>query len=435
MRRGATKSVAKLRARSQKSHDSRGNQRLAEMSARIDAARNSSYTRRPVFNKTLDVTAYELVLGDGPVTSIAVDAATRKLVLNDVVHLDFDEISDGKPIQLTVKPSFLESELPPQLGPANVTLVLGPGVDDSPSVISSLEYLHAIGYRMVLDDLVANPDLRHLARFAHAIKVNFGHEVSLSLEKQLGIMKSAGVELIADRIESYDELRGATHQGFTQFQGTFLSRPDAFRKTRAPAAQIAALELITLLQNPEADINEIAEVIRRDVSLSYRILKVVNSAQYSLQRPLGSIEEAVMLVGTKQIVEWVGMMSMSGLNDKPSELTRVAMVRARVCETLAERLGRQDVQRFHVAGLFSVIEALLDVPADKALQDLPLSTEIVDAIVSFGGTMGEVLKGIIAYEEGDWERAHIIGITDDALASAFETATIETDRAWARING
>jgi len=405
------------------------------MSARIDAARNSSFTRRPVFDKTLDVTAYELVLGDGPVAEVKVDNATGKLVLNEVVELDFEQIRDGKRIQLTVKPSFFELELPPQLGPGNVTLVLSSGVDDSPAVVSSLEYVRAIGYHIVLDDMVANPDLRHLVRFAQAIKVNFGQEIGLSLEKQIGILKSAGVELIADRIQSYDELRSASHQGFTQFQGTFLSRPDAFRETRAPAAQIAALELITLLQNPEADINEIAEVIRRDVSLSYRILKVVNSAQYSLQRPLGSIEEAIMLVGTKQIVEWVGMMSMAGLNDKPSELTRVAMVRAGVCETLAGRLGRQDVQRFHLAGLFSVIEALLDVPAEKALQDLPLSTEIVDAILAFGGTMGEVLEGVIAYEEGDWDRAHILGITDDAIASAFVAATVETDRAWERVNG
>ena len=95
MRRGATKSVAKLRARSQKANDSRGNQRLAEMSARIDAARNSSFTRRPVFDKTLDVVAYELVLGDGPVAGVVVDHATGKLVMNDVVPLDFGEIGDG----------------------------------------------------------------------------------------------------------------------------------------------------------------------------------------------------------------------------------------------------------------------------------------------------------------------------------------------------
>ena len=434
MRRSGPKSVAKLRARSRRPKDTRRNDRLAEMSARIDAARNASFVRRPVFNQSLEVVAYEVVLGDGPVTEITLDEETGRLVLNTVVSLDVAELSDDKPLQLTVSSSVLESELPPQLGPEHVALVLGPGVETSPSVVSSLERLHAVGYRIVLDDLAANPGLHQLLRLSHAVKVNFSRNIGPSLAKQIAIMKTASVELIADRVESYDELRSATNQGFSQFQGTFLSRPDAFRNTRAPAAQIAALELITLLQDAEADISDIAEVIRRDVSLSYRILKVVNSAQYSLTRSLGSIEEAVMLVGTKQIVEWVGMMSMSKVNDKPSELTRVAMVRARVCEALAKRLGRQDVQRFHVVGLFSVIEALLDVPADKALGSLPLSSEIVNAIVSFGGIMGEVLEGVIAYEEGDWERAHIIGINDGVLASAFETATVETDKTWSRIS-
>ena len=199
------------------------------------------------------------------------------------------------------------------------------------------------------------------------------------------------------------------------------------------AGQLATLELITLLQNPEADISDIAEVIRRDVSLSYRVLKVVNSAQYSLPRPLGSIEDAVMLVGTDQIVSWVGMMGMSRLSDKPSELTRSAMVRARVCETLAEHLGRTDVQRFYIVGLFSVIEALLDVPAIEAMKNLPLAPEIVDAIASHGGLMGEVLRGVTAYEDGDWARAHIIGVDDEAINAAFQAAMVEIDKAWAQI--
>jgi EAL and modified HD-GYP domain-containing signal transduction protein len=110
------------------------------------------------------------------------------------------------------------------------------------------------------------------------------------------------------------------------------------------------------------------------------------------------------------------------------------MVRARACEALAGRLARPDSPRFHVVGLFSVIEALLDIPADKALAALPLSPEIAAAIISFGGIMGEVLEGVIAYEEGDWERAHVLGITDDVLATAFETATVETDKAWARVS-
>ena len=435
MRRSGTKSVAKLRARSHKTHDSRGNQRLTEMSDRIDAARNASFVRRPVFNQSLEVVAYEMLLGDGPVTGIEVGDETGRLVLNTVVHIEPATVSADKPLQLSMTSEALESHLPPQLGPEHVTLVLGAGVEPSSAVVSSLERLHAVGYRIVLDDLTANPALHQLLRYADAVKVNFGHELTPSLAKQIAVMKSSGLELLADRVESYDVLRDASKQGFSQFQGTFLSKPDAFRDANAPAAQIAALELITLLQNADADISDIAEVIRRDVSLSYRILKVVNSAQYSLQQPLESIEQAVMLVGTKQIVEWVGMMSMAQLNDKPSELTRVAMVRAKVCESLAERLARPDAQRFHVVGLFSVIEALLDVPADKALRSLPLSPEIVTAIVSCNGLMGEVLEGVIAYEEGDWARAHILGVSDDALAAAFQAAIVETDKAWSQVAG
>lgn len=404
------------------------------MSARIDAARKASFVRRPVFDRTLEVVAYEIILGDGPITEVVVDDETRRLVINSVVELDVAKIGAGNPLQLSMAASALEAEFPAELGPDHVTLVLGAGSSALPSVVSALEHLHELGYRVLLDDPTANPELHQLLRLADAVKINFGHRAGPSLAKQIAILRTAGVDLVADHIETYEEFRSATQQGFSQFQGTFLSKPDGFRSTRVPAGQIGALELMALLQNPDADIADIAEVIRRDVSLSYRILKVVNSAQYSLPRPLGSIEEAVMLVGTKQIIEWVAMMSMSKVNNKPNELTKVAMVRARVCEALAERLGRQDRQRFHVVGLFSVIEALLDVPADKALGSLPLDPEIIDAIISQGGILGETLKGVIAYEGGDWARAHIMGISDEALTSAFQTATAQTDTSWSQIN-
>jgi EAL and modified HD-GYP domain-containing signal transduction protein len=407
------------------------------MSARIDLARSSSFVRKPVFDRVLDVGAYEIVVGEGPITDISVEDqggdGSRRLVVNSIVDLDLAAISADKPLQLAVSSSILESGLPHELVPEQVMFVLGSGVDPSASVVAALEDLQARGFRILLDDLAANTQLHPLLRLAHGVKVNIGLATEASFAKQIAALKAVGVELIADRVGSYEELRSATKMGFDHFQGSFLSRPDVFRKTQAPAEQLASLELITLLQNPEAEISDIAEVIRRDVSLSYRILKVVNSAQYSLPRPLGSIEEAVMLVGTKKIVSWVGLMNMSGLNDKPSELTRAAMMRAKVCETLAERLGRSDVQRFYIVGLFSVIEALLDVPAQQALGSLPLATEIVDAITSGGGIMGEVLRGVVAHEEGDFARAHIIGLEDRAMMAAFLRATIDVDEVWSQI--
>lgn len=411
------------------------NNRLTELSARLDSARNARVTRKPVFNRSLEVVAYEVVLGDGPVSHISVGEGGRRLVVNEVTELDLDAIGGGKTVQLPVASSIIESGLPSDLAPEQVMLLLGSGVDASVATITALENTRRLGYRIVLDDLTTYSRLHPLLRLAHGVKINTGIAPGPTVAKQIAILKTSGVELMADGIGTYDDLRNATRQGFTQFQGSFLSRPDGFRKTRAPAGQLAGLELITLLQNPDAEISEIATVIRRDVNLSYRILKVVNSAHYSLPRPLGSIEEAVMLVGVKQIVSWVGMLSMSGLNDKPSELTRCAMVRARVCEILAEYLDRSDVPGFYLVGLFSVIEALLDVPAARALGSLPLNADIADAIVSGGGIMGEVLRGVLAYERGDWGHAHIIGLDDSAITYAFYLAIIEVDEVWTRIAG
>lgn len=437
MIRSRRSSVAKLRADSTQTRESRADSRLAEMSARIDLARNSSVVRKPVFDRALDVVAYEIVVGEGPITDIRVEDSngdgSPRLVVNSVVDLDLAAIGADKPVHLAVSSSVLESGFPQELVPEQLILVLGSGVDPSASLVAALENLRARGFRILLDDLAANPQLHPLLRLAHGVRINTDFAAEGPFAKQIAAMKAAGVELIADRVGSYEELRTATKLGFDQFQGSFLSRPDAFRKTQAPADQLASLELITLLQNPDAEISDIAEVIRRDVSLSYRILKVVNSAQYSLPRPLGSIEEAVMLVGTRKIVSWVGLLNMSGLNDKPSELTRAAMIRAKVCETLAENLGRSDVQRFYIVGLFSVIEALLDVPAQQALGRLPLATEIVDAIVSGGGIMGEVLRGVVAYENGDFAHAHIIGLQDREVMAAFLRSTIEVDEVWSQL--
>jgi len=427
-----------IRSRSRKAQPSGFNSRLAEMSARMESARNASVVRRPVFDRALEVVAYEIVIGSDPITAIAVaENATdgnRRLVVNSGIDVDL-AISADKPAQLTVSSSILESGIPAVLDPGAAVLILGSGIEPSERTIAALENLRARGFRILLDDLTANPQLHQLLRLAHGVKINVEKVSAPTVAKQIAVLKTAGVELIADGIASYDELRDATRLGFTHFQGSFLSRPDGFRKTRTPAGKLAALELISMLQDPDANISDIANVIRRDVNLSYRILKVVNSAHYALPLPLGSIEEAVMLVGTRQIVSWAGMMSMSGLNNKPGELTRTAMVRARSCERLAESLGRPDVQRFYIVGLFSVIEALLDVPARQALGSLPLNPEIVDAIASGGGIMGETLRGVVEYEAGNWDRAHIIGVKDQTLSDAFHLAILETDKAWAQING
>ncbi len=435
MLKSGNRSVAKLKAKSKKARGSGASARLADISAKMEAARNASYVRKPVFDGSLEVIAYELMVGDGAVTKLEAVSDEQKLRFNSVLELELADINGGHPVLISASNPVLEVGLPPWLDTSDVMISLGSTFTPTPEATAAVEHLHARGFRIVLENLPTSPQLGDLIRYAWAVRIDTHGSAGTSAGKHVNVLKASEVQLMADRIGSYDELRTATSQGYTLFQGSFLSRPDAFKKTQIPAGKLAALELIALLQNPDAAISEIAEVIRRDVSLSYRILKIVNSAHYALPRPLGSIDEAVVLVGTSQIVSWVSMLNMSGVANKPTELTRAAMVRARVCETLAEKLDRSDRQRFHIVGLFSVIEALLDVPAAKALGSLPLAPEIVDAIASGGGVMGEVLRGVIAFEKGDWSHAHIVGLDDIELSRAFRSAMIETDEMWARVSG
>jgi EAL and modified HD-GYP domain-containing signal transduction protein len=398
--------------------------------------RSAALVRRPVFDRQLEVVAYEVLLGDGPITEMAAsgDEDERRIVVNSVAEIDFAEIGADQPLQLTVTTPVIEAGFPSVLVPSETVLVLGTGVEPSDAVIAALESYRSLGFRVQIDDLDANPQLHSLLRLATTVRVNYDAAARSALGKRIGILKTAGATLVADRIGTYEELTAAIRLGFDQFQGSFLSRPEGFRNTEVPASKLEGLELITLLLDPEADVAKIAQLVRRDVSLSYRILRVVNSAQYSLPRPLSSIEEAVKLVGSSQIVSWVGAMNMSRGNDKPIELTRVALIRARACELLGDRLGRSDLQRFYTVGLFSVVEALLDIPAEQALRKLPLSSEIVQAITTGNGIMGEVLRGVVAYEQADWDRAHVVGVKDEVLSTAFRTAMAETDATWSQIS-
>jgi len=431
--RSKNRTLARLRESRRRPQETEADRRLVEMSARIDSARRAAAARKPVFDSSLDVVAYEIVLGDGPIAEISVDEG--RVMLNSGVVFDAAAIGDGRPVQLPVSAAILEAGFPPELGPEQIMPLLGVGVDASDGVVGAISHLRDLGYRFVLDDWAANTELRRLVGLAHAVKVRVDRDAGATVARQIAVLREAGVDLIADNVASYEELRNATKAGFARFQGSFLSRPDGFRKRRASAAQIASLALITMLQDPDAEISDIAEVIRRDVNLSYRILKVVNSAHYSLPRPLGSIEEAVVLVGTKQIASWVGMLSMAGMSNKPSELARTAMVRAHVCEAGARGLGRSDTQGFYLVGLFSVIEALLDVPAEDALRSLPLVPEIADAITTGNGIMGEALRGATAYEQGDWEHAHIVGVHDEVLSDVVHLAILETDKMWSQVAG
>jgi EAL and modified HD-GYP domain-containing signal transduction protein len=225
--------------------------------------------------------------------------------------------------------------------------------------------------------------------------------------------------LLAEKVETLDDFTYCKALGFDYFQGYFFCKPEIIKGHRAPANRLTTLQLLAKLRDPTVDFRELEELISRDVALSYKLLRLVNSTLYALPRKVDSLQQALHLLGTEFITTWVSLIILSGIDDKPHELMMTAMVRAKMCELLAQSLGHTDTAAFFTAGLFSALEALMDGTGEEVLRSLPLSDDLMAALLRYEGVLGAVLHCVLAYERGDWHVVSCPGLDKTTIAYAY----------------
>jgi EAL and modified HD-GYP domain-containing signal transduction protein len=394
--------------------------------------------RQPIFDRRLSVIGYEILFRSAPQLNKAVigdpSQATSNVIVNTFTDIDLEAILNGKRALMNFDRDLIVDGIPGLLPPERVVIEILETTTVDQGLIAAVRGLRSQGYTIALDDWAPFSDLRPLLPVADIVKIDVREFDSPRLATEVEWLKSFGVELVAEKVETYAELRQCRELHFDYFQGFFLSKPEVLRRTAVPPNRLETLQLITQMRDPDVSIDDLAAIIRRDVALSYKLLRVVNSAYYSLPRHIDSIKEAIVLLGTRQIASWVSLINIAQISRKPKELTITALVRARMCELAAAAMGRRDAEAFYTVGLFSVLDALLDVPMAAALETLPLSPEVRAAITDGAGVMGATLRGVIGYERADWENAHVPGLPDAQLAAIFEDAVIASDEMWARIS-
>lgn len=435
-----TRSNAAARAKSNLRRERTKRRRglLAAQEALNVESANTFVGRQPLFDTSLSVVGYEILFRGGPVPNRAIidneNQATSRVILNMFTDIDLEAILGGKQALINLTRDLILEGIPALLPPERVVVEVVETTQVDERLITALRRLRAQGYTIALDDWAAFSKLQPLLSLADIVKIDIQAFDPKRLVAEVGWLKSYGVQLVAEKVETYAELRRCRELKFDYFQGFFLSRPEILRRTAVPPNQLETLQLISHMQDPDVAIEDLAAIIRRDVALSYKLLRVVNSAYYSLPRNVDSIKDAIVLLGTRQIGSWVSLINLAKIARKPRELTITALVRARMCELVAEVSGRYDADAFYTVGLFSVLEALLDVSLDTALDALPLSPEIREAVTDYSGVMGKTLRGVIAYEQGDWDNAQCPGISDGQLAAIFREAVVASDDMWSKVS-
>jgi EAL and modified HD-GYP domain-containing signal transduction protein len=288
---------------------------------------------------------------------------------------------------------------------------------------SIVETRHA-GCGIALQNVSSVEHSAELLQHSDYCIVDFSKVTVEQARAQTKELKKFHAKLIATQMRSYDDFDKAKRMGFEYFGGPCFLGPKTPAPDGIPPNRIAMLQLIQKLQEPEFDMDELETIISRDVAISYKLLRYVNSALISLPSDIESIKHALQLVGTDRIRMWTTILVMFGFDDKPSELVITAFVRATMAERLAQAMRAHSPGSYFLVGLFSVMDAMLDLPMKKAIEQVPLARPIRDALTDFRGLMGMVLGCVLAYENGEWTKVRCGNVPPEVIRQSYLDSVI-----------
>ncbi len=384
--------------------------------------------RQPILDVDLTAVGYELLYREAGSDQANVrddELATARVSLRAMTEMELERLVDARRAWINVTREFVLGGLAETIPPDRVVLELLEDqlVDDA--LIDALAKLRSGGYQVALDDFTLTPDIERLLPKVDIVKLDLralGAEGLTSLARDLSRHR---LTLVAEKLEDHVDFEIALAAGCHLFQGYFFCRPEIIEGTLVPPNKLALLKLAADVQDPAVDLAALDRVISTDVALSYRLLRYINSAYFSLRQPVSTVMQAVAMLGIDNVRSWTTMMILAQIGGKPRELFITALVRARFCQ-LAGEGERDPAPELFALGLFSVIDALTDRPMSTVVQSLPFPPEMRDALINRTGR-GRLLDCVAAMEEGEFSRARRIVPSApehylEALAWTNETA-------------
>jgi EAL and modified HD-GYP domain-containing signal transduction protein len=390
--------------------------------------------RQPILDLRGKVHGYELLFRSGPEAVFRGDGnvATRTMLDNTVIF-GLEKFTAGLPAFVNCTEESLTEDLV-QVLPASMTVLeILETVEPTPRLIHAMVKLKSAGFRIALDDFTWRPQLAPLVELADYIKVDFmlmNAAARSNLRRQLD---RAPVTMVAEKVETQEEHRQACAEGFTLFQGYYFCRPTLLESRKIPANQVSYMVILKLLQDDVIDWRRLSLQVKRDASLTYRLLRMVNSPAYAVRQEVSSIEAALVMVGETVFRRIATLAIASELNaNQPPEILRMAFVRARFCE-LAAALCALDAKEQYLLGLFSLLPAMLRVSMSELAPAMPLREKIREALLGAVICESSLLRWAECCERADWVKCDAIalsyGLNQEEVVQCYEEAEVWAESA------
>jgi EAL and modified HD-GYP domain-containing signal transduction protein len=388
--------------------------------------------RHPIADARNSVVGYELRFGGAvDLGDPARDAkATSALLVEAFGDIGLDTLAGRHPAWITIARNFLVEIGPPPVRPDRAVLQVK-AYHAREDLLHILQKLTRSGYTMALDEYDGQPsdNVEELMSLCSIVKVEVAADGLDALPGVLRAPKMQGALLVATEVPDHAAFERCRELGFTYFEGEYFSQPRVFKHRGVATSGLGSLRRLSELSAGDVSFEDLERIIASDVGLSLKLLRYINSAFFALPRTVGSVREALNMLGVRTVRRWATVMTISSIPDVPDELVGLGLRRAHMCEILAGSALPEERETLFTIGLFSVADALLSAPMDEVLKSLPFTEEIQTALLRRDGPKGELLAAVCAYERGEFPTLAAADPATPSLAGAYRAALEWADEA------
>lgn len=379
--------------------------------------------RQPIFDRAQKVFGYEILFRNGVESYFNADPELAALsTLDTSLLFGINTLCDGRRAFVNCTREVLFKDLITLLPPHQTVAEILETVEPEDRVVAACKRLKAAGYLIALDDFAPNDPRIPLCEYADIIKVDVR---ATRPEERAGLLRRFGspkCKMLSEKVETPHEFQQARDMGYIYFQGYFFCRPELVVGREVPASRLHYVRLLEMVSRTEIDLRELEKLLKQEASISYRLLRYLNSPVFGFSLEIKSIRHAMAVLGEREMRRWIRLVvTVGAAEQRCSELVLMGLARARFCELLSERLrSKHDL---FLLGMLSVMDAILEVSMDVLLEQLPLEHETKAALLGQKSSLQPLYQLMLAQEAGEWSQSSALAqklkLTDEEIATTW----------------
>lgn len=363
--------------------------------------------RQGIYDKNGKVVAYELLYRNSMENSynpLIEDEVSTYKVIENISSFGLDILTNKKRAFVNFSEALIMKDIATLLPKENVVIEVLETVNPSEEIINKLLSLKDLGYYIALDDVV---EVEHIVKFIGVIdivKFDFRLATSEARKKIAYICNKYNIDMLAEKVETSEELNEAKGLGYIYFQGYYYSKPSIFLGKDIAVKNTSIFMLLVELIKENYDIDKVEYIMKTDVALTYKFLKFINSSYFNFLQEIKSIRQAIILIGREELRKWLSILTVVEMSSINAGYANIIIIRAKFCEEIANIISPNYVPQAFMVGLFSNMHQMIEKNIDYVVKELPLNSEIKNALLGEQNVLKDILDLALAYENVDSDK-------------------------------